>query len=410
MKVLIVGAGAQGGPCASILARDKKVSEIVLGDIDLDLARKVKEKIKSDKIVPVRLNAGNLEDIQQTAKGADVIINLTLIQFNANVMKAAVACGAHYVDTAFDDPLWTQIIQNQPLELDEDFKKAGLTALFGCGGTPGVTNVLIKYVCDQLDRVDEIGIRIGSKHLEKPKEVVSAWNPGWSPETALLDYAAEVPVFEDGKYKFYPPFSDPEEYYFPDPVGPLLISYHNHEEMVTLPHFIGKGIKKVEFKYPVDPVAGSFVKLGFAKPEPIEVKGSKVVPFDVLMKLVRPPVDTFLTEDESTARLPLKRANRAVISVKGAKSGEKVTHTITCSISLFSNTEEKLAIYKKLGTTAIFVALPAVVGSKMCIEGSAEKGVISAECLDPLKFLRMMADIAAPLRFQETINKEVSIS
>ena len=35
-KVLIVGAGAQGAPCASILARDKDVSEIVLGDIDLD--------------------------------------------------------------------------------------------------------------------------------------------------------------------------------------------------------------------------------------------------------------------------------------------------------------------------------------------------------------------------------------
>ena len=410
MKVLIVGAGAQGGPCASILARDKDVSEIVLADIDLDLVQKVKEKIKSDKVIAVRLDAGKLEDIQQAAKGADVIINLTLIQFNANLMKAAVGCGAHYVDTAFDDPLWGQIIENQPLELDNEFKKAGLTALFGCGGSPGVTNVLIKYVCDQMDRVDEIGIRLGGRYLEKPKEVVSAWDPGWSPETALLDYAAEVPVFEDGKYKLYPPFSGPEEYHFPDPVGPLLISYHNHEEMVTLPRFIGKGVKKVEFRYPVDPVAGSFVKLGFAKLEPVEVTGSKVVPFDVLMKLVRHPVDTFLTEDENAARLPLKRANRVVISVKGTKSGEEVTHTITSSISLFSNAEEKLAIYKKLGSTAIFVALPAVVGAKMCMEGSAERGVISAECLDPLKFLRMMAEIAAPLRFQETIKKEVSIS
>ena len=410
MKVLIVGAGAQGGPCALILARDRGVSEIVLGDIDLDLAQKVKEKIKSDKVKAVRLDAGKLEDIQQAAKGADVIINLTLIQFNANVMKAAVGCGAHYVDTAFDDPLWSQIIENQPLELDNEFKQAGLTALFGCGGTPGVTNVLVKYVCDQMDHVDEIGIRIGGKYLENPKEVVSAWDPGWSPETALLDYAAEVPVFEDGMYKLYPPFSGSEEYYFPDPVGPLLISYHNHEEMVTLPRFIGKGVKKVEFRYPVDPVAGSLVKLGFAKPEAVEVTGSKVVPFDVLMKLVRHPVDTFLAEDKSTARLPLKRAGRVVISVKGTKSGEEVTHTITGSLSLFSNAEEKQAIYKKLGTAAIFVALPAVVGAKMCLEGSAEKGVISAECLDPLKFLRMMAEIAAPLRFQETIKKEVSIS
>jgi len=34
-KVLIVGAGAQGGPCASVLAGDEDVAEIRLGDIDL---------------------------------------------------------------------------------------------------------------------------------------------------------------------------------------------------------------------------------------------------------------------------------------------------------------------------------------------------------------------------------------
>ena len=66
-KVLIVGAGAQGGPCASILSRDDDVSEIILGDIDLDLAKKVKEKIKSDKITAVRLDAGKIDDIEQAA-------------------------------------------------------------------------------------------------------------------------------------------------------------------------------------------------------------------------------------------------------------------------------------------------------------------------------------------------------
>ena len=40
-KVLIVGAGAQGGPCAAILAGEESVSEIRLGDIDLEIATKV---------------------------------------------------------------------------------------------------------------------------------------------------------------------------------------------------------------------------------------------------------------------------------------------------------------------------------------------------------------------------------
>jgi saccharopine dehydrogenase-like NADP-dependent oxidoreductase len=49
-RVLIVGAGAQGGSCASILVRDKDVSEIVLSDVDLDLANKVKNKIRAELI------------------------------------------------------------------------------------------------------------------------------------------------------------------------------------------------------------------------------------------------------------------------------------------------------------------------------------------------------------------------
>ena len=33
--ILVVGAGGQGAPCASILARDDQFSEIRLGDVDL---------------------------------------------------------------------------------------------------------------------------------------------------------------------------------------------------------------------------------------------------------------------------------------------------------------------------------------------------------------------------------------
>jgi len=101
-KVLIVGAGGQGGPCASMLARDQDVTEIVLGDIDIELANKVKNKIKSDKITTVKLDAGKVEEIKSAARGVDVIINLTLTQFNANIMKAAVESRAHYVDAALD--------------------------------------------------------------------------------------------------------------------------------------------------------------------------------------------------------------------------------------------------------------------------------------------------------------------
>jgi len=112
-KGVINRGWGQGGPCASILARDKDVSEVVLGDIDIDLANKTKNKIRSDKVTAVKLDAGKVENIKNAGRGADVIINLTLIQFNANVMQAAVESGAHYVDTATGDPVWTQLMKGQ---------------------------------------------------------------------------------------------------------------------------------------------------------------------------------------------------------------------------------------------------------------------------------------------------------
>ena len=405
-KVLIVGAGGQGGPCASILARDKDVTEIVLGDIDIELANKVKNKIKSDKITTVKLDAGKVEDIKNAAKGVDVIINLTLIKFNANIMKAAVKSGAHYVDSAAGDPVWTQLTNGQPLEFSDEFKKADLTALIACGGTPGVTNVLIRYACDKLDRVDEIRIRAGRKHLKESQEVVRAWDPGWAPEVAISDYAEPPPVFENGKPRVYPIFSGCEEYVFPEPMGPVLITHHSHEETVTLPHFIGKGIKYCDFKYPLDPIAGALVKMGFAEREALDVKGVKVAPIDVLMKLVRHPVDTFLSEDENAAKVPPEVVGFIVMEIKGAKSGKDVKYKL---IKPSATAEENLCLYRQFGATRIGVALPAIVGAKMCVAGQAERGVIAPECLDAKRFLKMMADAGARVQFEEICSKEISV-
>ena len=122
-KVLVVGAGAQGGPCASILARDKDVSQIVLGDIDLDLANKVKEKTKSDKVTAMKLDAGKAEDIEIAAEGVDVIINLVVTWFCSNIMRAALESGAHYVDASFGEPILTLIMEKQPLEVEMGFGK-----------------------------------------------------------------------------------------------------------------------------------------------------------------------------------------------------------------------------------------------------------------------------------------------
>ena len=409
MRFLVVGAGGQGAPCASILSRDPDVSEVVLVDIDEDLLEKVSRKIGSSKVTTMRVDAGDLDDLLKAAKGVDAVINLTLPRFNLRIMEAAVKSGAHYVDTALGPAIWNRIIENKPLQFDKEYKEAGLTAVIACGGTPGVTNVLIRYVCDKLDRVDKIRLVAGGKPLEEPEDIVEAWDPGWSPDVAIDDYAAEPVVFEDGEYKHYPPFSGAEEYRFPDPVGQLLVSWHIHEEAITPPRFLGKGVRYVEFKYPVDKIAGALVKLGLASYDPMEVKGVKVAPRDVLLKLVRRPVNAFLTEDEGSVTAPPRYCWFEVIEVEGSKAGEKIKFKLTQG-GTEDDVEERLKMYRRLGTTRVFVAAPAIVAAKMCVEGDAGRGVIAPECLNPVKFLRKMADMGVPIKFQETTSMNVCIS
>ena len=57
------------------------------------------------------------------------------------------------------------------------------------------------------------------------------------------------------------------------------------------------------------------------------------------------------------------------------------------------------------GTSHIGVALPAVVGAKMCLEGDTPTGVISSECLDPAIFFRKMAAMGLAVSFEEKIKK-----
>ena len=105
-KVLVIGAGAQGGPCASILAGEESVNEIRLGDIDLALDQKVADKINSIKVELFKLDASDKEQVIKAADGVDVVINLTHLKFNDTIMSAALAAETHYVDTASTMPFW----------------------------------------------------------------------------------------------------------------------------------------------------------------------------------------------------------------------------------------------------------------------------------------------------------------
>lgn len=118
------------------------------------------------------------------------------------------------------------------------------------------------------------------------------------------------------------------------------------------------------------------------------------------------PVNAFLTETEESVLRPLKRAGALVAEVSGVEIGEEVEYRIT--VVEYPSPEARSALFKRFGTTQVRVALPAVVGAKMCVDG-APKGVIAPECLAPKQFLKMMGEMGAPLEFREQRFKQMRI-
>jgi saccharopine dehydrogenase-like NADP-dependent oxidoreductase len=91
--------------------------------------------------------------------------------------------------------------------------------------------------------------------------------------------------------------------------------------------------------------------------------------------------------------------------VEGQRDGESVTHIISYRFTDGSNKARQRQLFNAYGTTMVHVALPAMIGAKMCLNGAVESGVISPDSLDPKLFFRGMADRGVPFDFDEQIIK-----
>ncbi len=399
MRVFVVGAGGQGGPCTAILARDQDVEQVILADIDLNAAEMVKKKVGSEKISAARVDAGSVEELVSVGAGCDVIIDLAMPWLAPKVIEAAHRLSVHYVNTAFDKPFWDQLVDGAPLFMDRELKEAGRTALLGCGMAPGFLNILTRYYTDQLDRVKTIKLRLGKKKtdLGPYEEMVSTWNPGWAPAQALIDCAEAPYVYRDGCYEELDPYSEIEEWDFPEPVGRLPVSHHSHEEVYSLPKTIGKGLQYCDFKYFVQPQPAALVSMGFASREEIDVKGQRVKPLDLVTALLPKPGNAFL--EEAVEQLKAKDKIFFVsmmIYIDGEKDGKRKEYTINCPN--FNTPGPQLL--EQFGTSMVNVALPAIIGAKMVLQG-APTGIVFPEELDVGKFLENFKNTGIPYRWEE---------
>ena len=371
MKFLIIGVGAVGQVTAAHLAQDPEVSRVVLSDIALDRAKSVVDWLKSKKASAVKVDAGDRNDLVDAMKQIDVVINATVPRYNMLIMDVALKSNVHYIDLASDIPF--DSVRNQ-LSLSDAWKDAGLTAIMGLGEDPGISNLLARHLADKMDKVDEIRIRDGDNSVSKEFAFPCLFSPD-----VLIDEALNRPeVFKDGSLRRLSPLSGEEVYRFPEPIGPLTVYFVDHEEPETLSKFIDKGISYADFKLALSPEFVQMLRilkqLNLTSKEPIEVKGVKIAPKDVLLSLIPKPADLAGKVEGYSC---------IAVEVAGRKAGKKMR---ILAYAYLSNQET----YKKHGVTATsyLTGTPPAIGAVMLAKGYIKvRGVIPPECLEPQPLL-----------------------
>lgn len=372
--IVIGGTGGMGQGVARDLIKQEKITKVTLGDINIDQGR-VQDKLRaSEKVSLIRIDVNDHNGMVGAIRENDVVINCAgpFYKTAVAVARAAVEARVNYIDIC-DDYEAVPILFSSA-DIDKAAKEAGITVLTGMGSDPGTNNVLVKWYASQLDRVDEI-------HLFWVVSIAELAGAAW--DHSLHMVTGKIPQYLDGKLEYVDGGTGEETAQFLEPLGTCVVRYVGHPQPITIPRYI-EGVKKVVIKGAliplwVDELIKEQKQTGFLSTEPVEVRGTKVIPYDLTLKLW----DTIpKSRDNGPAASGLK------VIVKGERQGKRVTYTADI-----------------VGRMAPGTGLPASIAALMMDAGDVTvKGVVAPEgCIDPEKFLAALLQRGAKIHQTETI-------
>jgi saccharopine dehydrogenase (NAD+, L-lysine forming) len=400
MKVLLVGVGGVGEALA-VLAKDKPwIEQLVLCDYNVDRAKEVQVKIGDPARMPVEfIDASNKDAIVALARKykVDLIHNAVDPVFNEAIFDAAYEAGCNYMDMAMTlstthatDPFNKPGVKlgDYQFERAADWEKKGLLAFVGMGVEPGMADVFARYAEKHLfDEIEEVGVRDGANLEVRGYEFA----PNFSIWTTIEECLNPPVIWEKDKGWFTtPPFSEPEVFDFPEGIGPVECVNVEHEEVLLVPRWIK--CKRATFKYGLGDefigVLKTIKMLGLDNRFPIDVKGVKVAPRDVVAACLPDPAHL---GDQMFGK------TCAGTWVKGTKDGKPR------QVYLYQVADNETCM-KNYGVQAVVwqTAVGPVIAWDLLQSGVWKgKGVLGPEAFDPDPFMELMPTYDFPWGLKE---------
>jgi len=364
--IVLGSAGAMGRVTVRTLTEYEDVEQITIADYNEERAHEVAAALNSSKIQVKQIDVNDSERLSQLLRGADVVLSAVEYVYNLPVLMACIQEKVHYADLGGLFHMTRKL-----MDMHAEAEAAGITAILGMGGTPGITNLLARAAVDQLDRVDSVKVQLGcSDDTPSTAPLVAPY----SIRTILDEFTRPPQVFQDGTWYPQQPLTGQEELIFPLPVGRATAIYSLHSECASFPvSFRDKGIRHVSFKiaFPSDFLTRLkfLVDIGFGSDEPINVKGVRVSPREVLARLLEmAPAEDVEPQDCDVLR----------VVVAGEASGQQVE--ITNQVVVLP--------YRRWGISAgaLDTGTPLAIAGRMLANGEiSRRGAFGPEMCVPLE-------------------------
>ena len=394
-KVLIIGAGGVGTVVAYKVASVPEVfSDIMIASRTKSKCDKIASAINKN-FKTAQVDADNVPELVQLIKSfqPEIVINVALPYQDLNIMEACLETGVSYLDTANYEPIdearfeykWQWAYQDR-------FKKAGLTAILGCGFDPGVTGIFTAYAAkhyfDEIHYLDIVDCNAG----DHGKPFATNFNP----EINIREITQKGKYWENEKWIETEPHKIHKPLNYPD-IGPKESYLIFHEELESLVKNFST-LKRARFWMTFGEEYLTHLRviqnIGMASIEPINYEGKEIVPIQFLKAVLPDPGE--LGEN-------YKGETSIGCRIRGIKNREEKTYYV------YNNCKHQQA-YKETGAQGVSytTGVPAMIGAMMYLKGIWRKpGVFNVEEFNPDPFMEQLNIHGLPWKEQFDIDLEV---
>lgn len=371
---LVFGASGMQG---KIVVRDLTENNFRIFISDLH-QEDINEFLKKYPRLPNR--ALDLIAIEKTSKLISeikpaVVINCAEGDWNLNVYKACLEAGTNVIDLGSEIPM-----TKEQLLMDKFFKEKNLTAITGCGSTPGINNIMLDYAINFFDSIETV-------------EAGFVWDSNirkfvvpFSMASIIEEFTDPAPIIQNGKWINKKPLKTIEERKFRK-IEKQKCFFARHPETYTFYlYYKDKGLKNVRFyagfpDHSFDAIR-SYINGGITEREEIKIDGQGNVPLNSLTKV--------LLEVNPTPP-GYKEKENLWVAIDGKKDEKEKKILMECIVPTLAGWEE--------AGCNIDTAFPASVIGQMILKGVIkEKGSFATGPIVPAKEF-----------FQELRRKEMKV-